>query len=66
MPDVPNRVKGQSRPRFPGELPAIWNIAEARNRYFTGRDEILRRLHEDLGAGKQAALTQAIGSSSRR
>jgi hypothetical protein len=59
-PDFPDRVKGQARPRFPGELPRIWNITEARNPYFTGRDEILRRLHEELGAGKQAALTQAI------
>jgi len=45
---------------FPGALPAIWNITEARNPYFTGRDEILRRLHAALGAGKAAALTQAI------
>jgi tetratricopeptide (TPR) repeat protein len=57
-PDFPG--KGGLAPRFPGQLPAIWNIGEARNPYFTGRDDILDRLHASLGAGKAAALTQAI------
>jgi tetratricopeptide (TPR) repeat protein len=57
-PDFPG--KGDSAPRFPGQLPAIWNIGEARNPYFTGRDDMLDRLHASLGAGKAAALTQAI------
>jgi tetratricopeptide (TPR) repeat protein len=59
-PKFPAPAQAQARPRFPGVLPGIWNIAEERNPYFTGRDEILRQLHEDLGSGKQAALTQAI------
>ena len=53
-------VSTRARQIFPGILPAIWNIPEARNPHFTGRDEALRRLHEDLRSGKQAAITQAI------
>ncbi len=58
-PDFPGKGGGAA-PRFPGQLPAIWNIGEARNPYFTGRDDMLDRLHASLGAGKAAALTQAI------
>ena len=47
-------------PRFPGSLPAIWNITEERNPYFTDRDQALAELHQALTAGQTAALTQAI------
>jgi tetratricopeptide (TPR) repeat protein len=57
-PDFPG--KGVSAPRFPGQLPAVWNIGETRNRYFTGREEMLARLHASLGAGKPAALPQVV------
>jgi tetratricopeptide (TPR) repeat protein len=59
-PAFPNKDAASTRPAFPGKLPPIWNIPEARNPYFTGRDEMLRRLHEDLVSCEQAALTQAI------
>lgn len=59
-PAFPSRAPAPTRPAFPGKLPLIWNIQEARNPYFTGRDEMLRRLHEDLALSEQAALTQAI------
>jgi tetratricopeptide (TPR) repeat protein len=36
----------------------IWNIPYARNSLFTGREEILARLHTALSAGKTTTLTQ--------
>ena len=49
-----------SVPRFPGELPPIWNIPLRRNPNFTGRDEYLSKLESELKSGSHAALTQAI------
>ena len=37
----------------------FWNIPYRRNPYFTGREDLLTRLHELLHAGKATALTQA-------
>jgi len=36
----------------------IWNVPIRRNLLFTGRREVLQRLHDRLAAGKPAALTQ--------
>src|SRR6266568_8748641 len=36
----------------------IWSMPFQRNPYFTGRDELLTRLHSVLATGKQAALSQ--------
>ena len=47
-------------PRFPGELPPIWNIPAHRNPNFTGRDEYLSKLANELKSGSHTALTQAI------
>ncbi len=47
-------------PRFPGSLPAIWNLPHLRNPYFTGRVELLQSLRDALTTGKAAALTQAL------
>jgi len=44
--------------RFPRRLPAIWNIPEQRNPYFTGRDKYLQSMHEALRAGNTTVLTQ--------
>jgi tetratricopeptide (TPR) repeat protein len=43
-----------------GERPleVIENVPYARNPYFTGRDDLLTRLHSILTTGKQAALSQ--------
>jgi tetratricopeptide (TPR) repeat protein len=50
----------------PAALPAIWNVPYLRNPHFTGRDELLDRLHQQLSpkaqddpmATPRAALTQ--------
>ena len=47
-------------PAFPGALPAIWNVPHRRNPAFTGREQLLRDLHDALRSGKPAAITQAI------
>ena len=41
-------------------LPPIWNLTHRRNPNFTGREDLLRSLHEALASGKPAALTQAM------
>jgi tetratricopeptide (TPR) repeat protein len=48
-----------SKPRFPGALPAIWNIPHLRNPNFTGREANLQALRDSLLAGETAALVQA-------
>jgi len=46
------------RPAFPSALPSLWNIPYRRNPYFTGREDLLTRLHELLHSGKVTALSQ--------
>jgi tetratricopeptide (TPR) repeat protein len=48
------------RPRFPGPPTAIWDVPQARNPNFTGREEMLADLRAALASGQAAALTQAI------
>lgn len=43
-----------------GGLPGICNLPHLRNPNFTGRDDLLERLHDSLTSGKAAALTQAM------
>jgi hypothetical protein len=38
----------------------IWNVPYQRNPFFTGREELLKHLHESLTNEKSVALTQAI------
>jgi tetratricopeptide (TPR) repeat protein len=38
--------------------PHIWSMPFTRNPFFTGRDDLLTRLHTTLATGKQAALSQ--------
>ncbi len=47
------------KPRhFPGSLPPVWNVPYRRNAYFTGREDLLKRLSDALRTGNLAALTQ--------
>jgi tetratricopeptide (TPR) repeat protein len=43
---------------FPGNWPEAWEVPYRRNPFFTGRDEVLKQLHEKLTAQKTMALTQ--------
>lgn len=56
QPDIP--PTWTVPPRFPGTLPALWNVPYHRNMFFTGREDILERLHSTLGAHQTKALTQ--------
>jgi len=50
----------ESRPRFPGALPRVWNVPVSRNPNFTGREDLLAALSSALSSGRPAALTQAV------
>ncbi len=72
QPLTPKPVLGPRRTLLPRErtqdfvadtagerpLEVIENVPYARNSYFTGRDDLLTRLHSILTTGKQAALSQ--------
>jgi tetratricopeptide (TPR) repeat protein len=51
----------QPHPAVPPSLAflSIWNIPYPRNPVFTGREEILQRIHTQLQAGQSMALSQA-------
>src|SRR5207247_4260262 len=44
--------------RFPGSLPSIWNIPYHCNPYFTGREDVLKKLYDALRTDKTSARTQ--------
>jgi tetratricopeptide (TPR) repeat protein len=65
-PEFPGKAtepvgSGTEVPRFPGELPAIWNVPFHPNPFFTGRDLLLAELHASVAApeviGRRVALT---------
>jgi tetratricopeptide (TPR) repeat protein len=63
-PTYPPTIVDQDRPSFPGRGPTIWNLPP-RNPVFTGRDEQLAQLHEQLasttdGSGPVALVAQAL------
>ena len=41
-------------------LSRVWTVPHPRNPNFTGREELLKKLRENLTSGRPAALTQAI------
>ena len=65
-PEFPGRAakpvgSGAEAPRFPGELPPVWNVPFHPNPFFTGRDLLLAELLASLTApevtGRRVALT---------
>jgi tetratricopeptide (TPR) repeat protein len=53
-------VADVGRPRFPTALPPVWNLPFRRNPSFTGREQALAALAEQLERGAAAAVTQAL------
>ena len=45
-----------AKPEFPGALPRYWNVP-MRNRLFTGREDVLEKLHGELERDRRAALS---------
>lgn len=66
MPEARPPYPGPTTPaagqpaHYPGALPNVWSVPHERNRNFTGRDELLARLHAALTSGRPAALVQAL------
>src|SRR6266700_1511772 len=58
FPSTRHASQSVERPSFPGALPAVWNIPYPRNPYFTGREELLRRLAASLRAGETVGISQ--------
>jgi hypothetical protein len=63
-PEFPGRraeVSGTEAPRFPGELPGVWNVPLHPNPFFAGRELLLAEVHARLtaseAAGRRVALT---------
>jgi len=50
---------GTPRIKFPGEMP-LNNLTDRRNPHFTGRQEVLEKIHQTFEKGNDIALTQAI------
>jgi tetratricopeptide (TPR) repeat protein len=57
-PSFPGKSAPEPAPAFPGTWPEIWNVPYQRNPFFTGREELLTRLHDQLFANGAAALSQ--------
>jgi hypothetical protein len=56
----PAAVADVRRPRFPTALPPVWNLPFRRNSAFTGREQTLAALAEEVGQGAAAAVTQTL------
>src|SRR5450756_526051 len=56
----PALVPKASVPRYPRTIPPVWRMP-ARNRWFTGRADVLEQLHEQLlGSGKAVVMPVAL------
>jgi tetratricopeptide (TPR) repeat protein len=62
FPRVPVQA-AVDRPRFPTALPPVWNVPYRRNPAFTGREQDLAVLADQLGRGAATAVTQAVQGS---
>jgi tetratricopeptide (TPR) repeat protein/transcriptional regulator with XRE-family HTH domain len=54
---TPPVEKGKMSSRNP--LPAVWNVPYRHNPFFTGREVLLKRIHDLRSSGRAIALTQA-------
>ncbi|HYU73369.1 MAG TPA: FxSxx-COOH system tetratricopeptide repeat protein [Ktedonobacteraceae bacterium] len=63
-PDFPGNTSSQRStspsPTFPGNWPLVWMVPYRRNQFFTGREMLLKTLHEQLTGSKTVALTQTL------
>jgi tetratricopeptide (TPR) repeat protein len=59
-PPFPAGSRTVPRPRFPGELPAVWNVPP-RNPNFTGRDELLANVRAKLTEGGSVLVWALYG-----
>lgn len=57
-PDFPLTKTFTVKPAFP--IPGIWHVPISRNPNFTGREDVLRDLHDKFTSGRPMARTQAI------
>ena len=57
---VQPRGSREEAPRFPGELPPLWNVPYHPNFFFTGRDLLLAELHTKLTAQDIATRQMAL------
>jgi hypothetical protein len=62
MPPRPDE-KTQERLSISPTSESPWNVPLARNPFFTGRSQLLERLHKQLSHSKSAALTQSAALS---
>jgi hypothetical protein len=51
-PQRQSTLGSRAVPRFPGELPPVWNVPFQPNPFFTGRDQLLDELQTRLQAPK--------------
>ena len=56
----PAAVADVGWPRFPTALPPVWNVPFPRNPTFTGREQTLAEMAEQLGQATTVAVTQAL------
>jgi hypothetical protein len=57
LPSSPSPPVPENKDTTPPKV--LWNVPYRRNPFFTGREELLKQLHENLTTTKAAALTQA-------
>jgi class 3 adenylate cyclase/tetratricopeptide (TPR) repeat protein len=58
--DYPPLKSLKHRPSLADRLPGVWNVPFRRNPDFTGRDDLLALLAEELASGGRVAVTQVL------
>lgn len=59
-PSFPHQLRHAvvEQPQFPGAFPQYWYVPFQRNRFFTGREEVLTHLYQRMRVDKTVALVQ--------